>query len=95
MIANVDLEELKQREFFVTATQDDRYVWAEIKPSADHPAAEYSGDGWTWADGTSRYRLVRCAHREIDRVGRKCGHCGADNPYEPPAQESARKRRRK
>lgn len=91
----VDLDELREREFFITATQDDRYVWEEIKPYADHPAAELAGDQWVWADGTSRYRLVGCAHREADRDGALCTHCGHEDSYEPPEQKPARRRRGK
>lgn len=47
-----------------------------------------------WADGFRRFQLVDCAHREVDRDGALCSHCGHENPYEPPKATAARKARR-
>jgi hypothetical protein len=115
-MTHIDLDDLKTRVFFETASHDDRFVWQEIFPVRDvqhnlidaNPgltAEQFTELGRVgviygpdtdprWADGFRRFRIIRCAHREVDRVnGDQCGHCGADNPYEPPAEEAARKRR--
>ena len=77
MSGYVDLDELKDRVFFRTATHDDRFVFEEIEPGPDHSdEAELSGDRWVWADGTSRFKITGCAHRDADREGDVCGHCG-------------------
>lgn len=65
----VDLDELKNRIYFQTATMDDRFTWEEILPVAE--------------DGMRRYRMTGCAHREADRDGNLCTHCGYADPYEP------------
>jgi hypothetical protein len=84
-VSHIDLDELKARVFFGTATQDDRYVWEKI------PGSELDALGIS--DGLDRYRITGCAHPEAYRSGNRCTHCGGQNPYEPPAAEAARKRR--
>jgi hypothetical protein len=103
-MTHVNMEELKTRVFFKMATLDDRYVWEEIVASPDNESlvgieavditqmGELPERTYIWADGATRYRIARCAHREMDRHGDLCGHCGVKNPYEPPAQTAARKR---
>jgi hypothetical protein len=87
MSGHVDLDSLKQNVYFVTATLDDRYTWALI------PRDELANLGIT--DEADRYRITGCAHREADRIAgsNRCGHCGGENYYEPPAAEAARKKR--
>lgn len=46
-----------------------------------------------WADGFEHYQLLGCAHLEMYRDGKLCFFCGHENPYEPPAEEAARKAR--
>lgn len=64
----VDLEKLKNRMYFSAASLDPRFVWEKI--SDDELYALGVGDGF------ERYRLIDCAHREADREGDVCGHCG-------------------
>jgi hypothetical protein len=97
----VDVDELRKGVYFMSATLDPRFVWTEIDPlslSADDPLIGSPGvvqpvlDGPViFADNLRRFRLVDCAHREEDRDGKLCTHCGQPNPYEPPAQTAARK----
>jgi hypothetical protein len=67
-VSHVDLDSLKQNVYFVTATLDERYTWQKI------PAEDLPGLGIT--DEADRYRITGCAHREADRDGDTCGHCG-------------------
>jgi hypothetical protein len=94
----VDIPDLQTKIYFHTATLDDRYVWEEIKPGPAYAdLAERRDDGWQWADGTSRYRLLGCAHREQDRDGVLCTHCGdtvATAIPQPPEQPVKRRGRR-
>jgi len=73
----VDLDELRSRVFFEVATTDDRFVWEEISP--DPGIAQTTYDQWT--DGFRRFRLLDCAHREVDRDGDLCTHCGHEFPH--------------
>jgi len=75
----VDLDDLKSRVYFETATVDDRYTWEEITP--DPAIAQTTYDQWT--DGFRRFRLTGCAHRAVDRDGELCTHCGHAFPYSP------------
>jgi hypothetical protein len=85
----VDLEELKHRVYFRAASLDPRFVWEKI--------SDEDLDTMGIHDGFERFRLVDCAHRDADRIagGRQCGHCGHENPYEPPAATAVRKKGRR
>lgn len=89
-MAHVDLEELRGGVYFETATHDQRYTWAPVEP--DDTIAPVTAEG-EWADGFRRFRIVDCSHREVDRDGDRCSHCGQVNPYEPPKMTAARKAR--
>lgn len=73
----VDLDDLRSRVYFESATLDDRYTWEEIAPDPD--VAQTTYDRWT--DGFRRFRLVDCAHRAADRDGALCVHCGHEFPH--------------
>lgn len=89
-----NVPDLQTKIYFVTATYDDRYVWEEIQPGPDYAdLAERSGDGWVWADGTSRYRMLGCAHRDADRDGALCTHCGDEVVEVAPQLPELPKRR--
>jgi len=75
-----DLEALRDGVYFESATQDSRFVWEEISPP-DPSVAEVIGG--VWFDGFRRFRLLDCAHRDEDRDGDLCTHCG----YAFPAPE--------
>lgn len=87
-MAYVDVDELSKGVYFMSATLDARFVWEEIDPSslpADHPLVLQVGtaqpvlDGPViFADNLRRFTLVDCAHREADRDGALCTHCGKD-----------------
>lgn len=61
MTGYYDIEELKQRTYFQTATLDARFLFKEIE---------------TDEDGTRRYMMTGCAHRSADRDGVLCTICG-------------------
>lgn len=90
MSSYVDIESLRENVYFVEATLDTRFTWKEITP-ADPSVAEVMNG--RWMDGLQRFRLTGCAHPESYREGARCTHCGHENPYEPPAVTTARKRR--
>ncbi len=75
----VDLDELRTRVFFEQATRDDRFTWEEITPDPDI------------APVFRRFRLTGCAHREVDRDGSLCTHCGHQFEYKAPKMTAARK----
>jgi len=74
----VDLDDLKQRRYFESATLDPRFVFEETEPLEEH--------GVVW----KQFRIVDCAHRDVDREGDACGHCGKDFT---PVKAPVRKRR--
>lgn len=82
----VDLDELRDRVYFRSASLDPRFVWEEIQPGPEFSdIAEIDGDRWVWADGLSRFKLVDCAHRDVDRDGDLCTHCGHAFEHSPHA----------
>ena len=100
MAEYVDISELRLGVYFESATLDDRFKWQEIDPdpavgTVINTAPSGEDPVYVWADNFRRYRLLGCAHREADRDGALCTHCGHQNPYEPPKQEAARKTRAK
>jgi hypothetical protein len=70
----VDLDELKTRTFFESATKDPRFVFEEVEPLEDD-------HGRVW----SQFKIVDCAHRETDRDGDLCTHCGHAFAHKPRA----------
>lgn len=106
-----DIDNLKRRVYFHSATLDDRYEWEKLTPSfgselrEKHPdltteaAHELDMLGVTlhhgrppeWADGLDRYRMIGCAHREADRDGALCTHCGHAFDHKPAAKTRRRK----
>lgn len=118
MTDHVDLDDLKDRVYFESATYDPRFVWRKIYPVKDvesdllraNPGltkkqiTELGKIGITyspvtdarWTDGFDRFMIVDCAHRDVDREGDVCGHCGKDfTPVKAPAKKTAARRRRK
>jgi hypothetical protein len=73
----VDLGELKGNVYFGQATLDDRFFWEEIQP--DPKIAEVANG--RWFDGTRRFRLLDCAHKETYRDGDLCTFCGHQFPH--------------
>jgi hypothetical protein len=67
----VDLDDLRKRRFFESATFDPRFVWEETEPLVS--------DGKSWR----RFRIVDCAHRPVDRDGDLCTHCGHAFEHSP------------
>lgn len=70
----VDLDDLKTRTFYESATHDPRFVFEEVEPVEDE-------HGRTWA----QFKIVDCAHRPEDRDGVLCTHCGKDFQESPHA----------
>lgn len=62
MTGYYDIEELKQRTYFYTATLDDKFIF------------ELVDEGGAMRPAT--YRMTGCAHRADDRVGVLCTICG-------------------
>jgi hypothetical protein len=83
----VDVEELRTRVFFETATLDPRFTFEEIIP-ADPAIAEVMNG--RWMDGQRRFRLIDCVHPETMRDGVLCTHCGHADQV-PPAKKRASK----
>jgi hypothetical protein len=83
----VDLDELKDRVYFESATFDRRFKWSEIMPDPK-VAPVIAGEGGEpdrWADGFRRFHLLDCAHRDVDRDGDLCTHCGHAFEHSPHA----------
>jgi hypothetical protein len=86
MTDHVDLDDLRKRTFFESATLDPRFVFEETDPLTDGET--------TWR----QFKLIDCAHRDVDREGDVCGHCGKDftpAPVKAPVKKTAARRRRK
>jgi hypothetical protein len=99
----VDVKELRRAVYFESATHDQRFLWEEIIPADlpdDHSLIAEVGvvqpllDGPViFADNFRRFRLVDCAHRDADRDGDLCTHCGHHFAHKPPTKTAAPRKR--